>query len=101
MRRRSVVLLGLLLALTGGVTLLLHWLLFTQQGLDFALSQLSRLPRLVSTRSRARIPSRAAGDSRSRVRVLIHPAARRQTRTSSATLPEPDDLARREPRQRQ
>jgi translocation and assembly module TamB len=43
-RRRSVVLLGLLLTLAGGVALFLHWLLFTQPGLDFALAQLGRLP---------------------------------------------------------
>ncbi len=44
MRRRYVVLLGLLLALAGSVALFLHWLLFTQQGLEFALAQLGRLP---------------------------------------------------------
>ena len=44
MRRRSLVFLGLLLALAGGVALFLHWLLFTQPGLEFALAQLSRLP---------------------------------------------------------
>lgn len=46
MRRRSVVLLGLLLALVGSVGLFLHWLLFTQQGLEFSIAQLSRLPAL-------------------------------------------------------
>ncbi len=44
MRRRYVVFLGLLLALAGGVALFLHWLLFTQQGLEFAIAQLGRLP---------------------------------------------------------
>ena len=44
MRRRYAVFLGLLLALAGGVALFLHWLLFTQQGLEFAIAQLSRLP---------------------------------------------------------
>ena len=44
MRRRYAVMLGLLLALAGGVALFLHWLLFTQQGLEFALAQLYRLP---------------------------------------------------------
>jgi translocation and assembly module TamB len=39
-----VVLLGLLLALGGGVALFLQWLLFTQPGLEFALAQLGRLP---------------------------------------------------------
>ena len=46
MRRRSLVVIGLLLALAGGGALFLHWLLFTQQGLDFAIAQLSRLPTL-------------------------------------------------------
>ncbi len=44
MRRRSVVFLGVLLALAGSVALFLHWLLFTQQGLEFAIAQLGRLP---------------------------------------------------------
>jgi translocation and assembly module TamB len=43
-RRRYAVFLGLVLALAGGVALFLHWLLFTQQGLEFAIAQLSRLP---------------------------------------------------------
>ncbi len=46
MRRRSLVLIGLLLALAGGVAVFLNWLLFTQQGLDFAIAQLDRLPTL-------------------------------------------------------
>ena len=44
MRRRYAVFLVLVLALAGGVALFLHWLLFTQQGLEFALAQLGRLP---------------------------------------------------------
>ena len=46
MRRRSLVSIGLLLALAGGVAVFLNWLLFTQQGLDFAIAQLERLPTL-------------------------------------------------------
>ncbi|MBK6350654.1 MAG: translocation/assembly module TamB domain-containing protein [Proteobacteria bacterium] len=46
MRRRYAMFLGLLLALAGGLALFLHWLLFTQQGLEFALAQLGRLPTL-------------------------------------------------------
>ncbi len=46
MRRRSLVLIGLLLALAGGVAVFLNWLLFTQRGLDFAIAQLGRLPTL-------------------------------------------------------
>ena len=44
MSRRSLVLIGLLLALAGGGVVFLNWLLFTQQGLEFAIAQLSRLP---------------------------------------------------------
>ncbi len=44
MSRRSLVLIGLLLTLAGGVAVFLNWLLFTQQGLEFAIGQLSRLP---------------------------------------------------------
>ncbi len=44
MRRRYIVFIGLLLALAGSVALFLHWLLFTQQGLEFAIAQLGRLP---------------------------------------------------------
>ena len=36
----------MVLALAGGGALFLHWLLFTQQGLDFAIAQLDRLPTL-------------------------------------------------------
>jgi translocation and assembly module TamB len=42
--RRSLVLIGLLLALAGGVAVFLNWLLFTQSGLEFAIAQLRRLP---------------------------------------------------------
>ena len=44
MSRRSLVFIGLLLALAGSVAVFLNWLLFTQPGLEFAIAQLSRLP---------------------------------------------------------
>ncbi|MGB7737770.1 MAG: translocation/assembly module TamB domain-containing protein [Steroidobacteraceae bacterium] len=46
MRRSLLVPIGLLLALAGGVAVFLHWLLFTQPGLDFAVARLDRLPTL-------------------------------------------------------
>lgn len=44
MQRRSLFLVGMLLVLAGATAWLTHWLLFTQQGLDFALAQLTRIP---------------------------------------------------------
>ena len=46
MGRRSLVLIGLLLALAGGVAVFLNWLLFSQAGLEFAIARLSQLPTL-------------------------------------------------------
>ena len=89
MRRRSVVLLGLLLALAGGVTLFLHWLLFTQQGLEFALVQLGRLPNVkVEVRgARGSIVGPLTADSI----VVDHEAARVVARGLTVN-PEPGGL---------
>ena len=46
MRRRSLVIVGTLLALAGSVAWITYWLLCTQAGLDFALAQLQRIPSL-------------------------------------------------------
>jgi translocation and assembly module TamB len=43
-RRRSSIIVGVLLALAGAIAWFMHWLLFTQPGLDYALAQLQRLP---------------------------------------------------------
>jgi len=45
-RRRSLVIIGSLLALLGAIAWFTSWLLFTQQGLQFALAQLQRIPSL-------------------------------------------------------
>ena len=81
--------LGLLLALAGGLALFLHWLLFTQQGLEFALAQLGRLPTLkIEVRgARGSIAGPLTADSVTVEHEAVHVVARGLT-----VNPEPSGL---------
>jgi translocation and assembly module TamB len=87
--RRSLVLIGLLLALAGGVAVFLNWLLFTQQGLEFAIAQLSRLPTVkVEVRgARGSIAGPLSADS-----VVVDHAAAHIVARGLTVNPEPSGL---------
>ena len=89
MRRRYFVYLGLLLALAGSVALFLHWLLFTQQGLEFAIAQLSRMPTVkIEVRgARGSIAGQLTADSVTVDHEAAHVVAR-----GLAVSPEPGGL---------
>ncbi len=89
MRRRYAVFLGLLLALAGGIALFLHWLLFTQQGLEFAVAQLGRLPTVKIEVRGAR--GSIAGPLRADSVTVEHEAAHVVARGLTAN-PEPSGL---------
>jgi translocation and assembly module TamB len=83
------VFIGLLLALAGGVAVFLNWLVFTQQGLDFAIAQLSRVPnpKIEVRGARGSLAGPLTADS-----IVVDHAAAHIVARGLAAHPEPSGL---------